>query len=728
MVGSVHGVSLPHPFVCLFILDSIRDPLFVCCSQTQIESFTVHGMDFSSQSISSVQLACIIASKYSKILTQNSNDFVSSKLSCLPSFLNSLARTFSKPLAEQRAEQNAKGFNFPPVIFREDLALLKKCKGDISLAVSMKQQVFQSSRFNEIRCRTVFKNDPEFLRLLHLSSEGALVEVDESFVPVSVPDAPRASHSRLRACLSKHLFKLWSKGRVLVLPVADLTVDQLKDIHVSPIHWTTKVESDEGRLLVDLSNRRTGSTVNSPETLLSSKERYGELHLPTIVDIVGDWYQFIAVHNVKLKDCRVFKDDISSAFCQFNINSQSAKRLCVILQGLLFVFIVGLFGWAGAPIVFGLLSRALERFLQQRLPRCCIRLYVDDIMSLALKDEAVEIQALVKEFAESVFGPDSVEPTKSCPPSTKQTLIGWTVDLYTESIRPSDRGINKILFAFFAVELDKKVTLRLCQVLASLAQRYSLCLKGMRCFVQPLHHMTTKFAQNSLVMKDLTSAARFCVVMWRVVSVLLYQDSECLSVRLYSILPSSNNFDFILVSDAGPRGLGAVILHKDSLEVLCYSSFVLPFDSADPSFQNCREYMGFLFALLLLCKFVKTVKNSCVLWRTDNMAALSWVERNMSSSVAAQSSLMAVTWLTLKLNLNIKSPEHIPGNTMGVVDDLSRGYKHSLPPSLEVNLNDDAKTKSLFLTCDPTKALDLVDHFVQFEKIHGLVDSILGDN
>jgi hypothetical protein len=81
--------------------------------------------------------------------------------------------------------------------------------------------------------------------------------------------------------------------------------------------------------------------------------------------------------------------------------------------------------------------------------------------------------------------------------------------------------------------------------------------------------------------------------MWRVVSVLLYLDVECLSVGLRSILPNGDDCDYVLVSDAGPWGLGAVLLDKTTFEILCFSSIVLPFDSSDPSYQNCREYMGF---------------------------------------------------------------------------------------------------------------------------------------
>ena len=43
-------------------------------------------------------------------------------------------------------------------------------------------------RFNESCCRALFSNDPEYHRLLHLASVGAVVEVDPGFVPSPSPN------------------------------------------------------------------------------------------------------------------------------------------------------------------------------------------------------------------------------------------------------------------------------------------------------------------------------------------------------------------------------------------------------------------------------------------------------------------------------------------------------------------------------------------------------------
>ena len=418
-----------------------------------------------------------------------------SLLQLFPSFLESAVCLFSKQHAVGAARLAASNFVSPITFRSSDYEALGACGGSIESLIKIKQLAVRPGRFNVDRCRRWLSGDPEFDILLTLASNGAVVKVDPLFVPVPSPDRVRLSHSQLGNCLEKHLVKLWSKGRGIALPFDKLTQSQLCGVHISPIHWTSKVDSDDGRFLVDLSHRSTGSVVNSEFGLEAAKLQYGPLNLPTIIDILLQWRLFLSEHKVSLSQCRCFKDDVSSAFCQFDFSPSSSKLLAVLLGNTLFLFLVGLFGWTGAPIVFGLLSRALERFICRVVPRGCFKLYVDDIISLVLANEAILAQSSVQSCVENLFGPGSVELAKSMPPAIVQTIIGWTIHLVFETIRPSDRGIKKIIVAFFSVDCLSAVSLHLCQVLASLAQRYSLGVRGMKCFVQPLHRTVAKFKQ-----------------------------------------------------------------------------------------------------------------------------------------------------------------------------------------------------------------------------------------
>ena len=150
---------------------------------------------------------------------------------------------------------------------------------------------------------------------------------------------------------------------------------------------------------------KRGSPVNSEEALALSKDRYGPMSLPTIVDIVTGWVKFVDEKGVSFSDCLLCKDDVSSAFSQFDIDPCSAHLLCMVLGTFLFVHIVGFFGWCGAPIVFAVFSRALARTLRSRFDlesvEASIEVFVDDVFCLALAVDCGRAQSIVQTVTRS---------------------------------------------------------------------------------------------------------------------------------------------------------------------------------------------------------------------------------------------------------------------------------------------------------------------------------------
>ena len=81
--------------------------------------------------------------------------------------------------------------------------------------------------------------------------------------------------------------------------------------------------------------------------------------------------------------------------------------------------------------------------------------------------------------------------------------------------------------------------------------------------------------------------------------------------------------DFFLITDAGPLRLGFAIYNSRGV-LLWYSSYTWPFVRND-NFQNAKEFLAFLVALIdLLTSDV--VSDSCTIqWTGDNTSSLSWV-------------------------------------------------------------------------------------------------------
>ena len=132
------------------------------------------------------------------------------------------------------------------------------------------------------------------------------------------------------------------------------------------------------------------------------------------------------------------------------------------------------------------------------------------------------------------------------------------MDLFTETIRPSIRGCYKLLWAFFLVpprtKKDQRLPLAFCQLLSSLACRYSIALRGMGMFVQPLNALT---AGSTVAQRTITSNAWFCIEVWRAVACILAATPAALTIPLRELVPPAGRTPaFALVTDVGPVAVG----------------------------------------------------------------------------------------------------------------------------------------------------------------------------
>ena len=91
-------------------------------------------------------------------------------------------------------------------------------------------------------------------------------------------------------------------------------------------HWTKKVDDDPakaapGRWLMDC------KSINDDFTKAAAIKRYGRVVYPTISSILAKWLESVTDLGVKLADCRISKDDVESAFAQFDFAPESAMLL-----------------------------------------------------------------------------------------------------------------------------------------------------------------------------------------------------------------------------------------------------------------------------------------------------------------------------------------------------------------------------------------------------------------
>ena len=603
------------------------------------------------------------------------------------------ASVFYNPVnAESAALAAANGFRLPSDIVLRDSFDFSRTSSLVDL-VQDRQQLFRHDRFNSDRCR-LFMEDPEYATLMDIAVNGAYVPVPSIFRETTSPPRFRPVHARLQSVFERHAFDLSESGTVLLLNSSLLDSVPL---HYSSLHWTVKPGKALGRLLGDLSNSEiSDSALNTDETRLELEGRYGSLYHPTIVDFID--YIFMAIDKWGLANITFFKEDIANAFAQFPFDPSCTRHLAFQLStNVTMIYLYGMFGWTGAPFVFGVFSRALLRLIQ---PIICsfLVIYVDDFMAVGPSYNILRDKQTVIESVRSVFGPSAINEAKSIPPSRQMEFIGWFLDLDSFTVRPNDKGILKLAVAFFHSSPFGRKSIPLVQweKLASLATRYSTMLVAMRPFVQPFMIRTSRksgFARPN-------SAAKVSMIVWRMVSIFLLSDKNLFSVPLCSVRSLKPVPRVTLITDASPLGAGLAVYDYSLNTCIFHFSYRFPFNTIESEFQNSREFLALLISCIVLC--FKGYKDTPIHWIGDNMSSLSWIEKNMVSSSSSQASFLAFTWILLGSRNQIVSSAHRAGVDMGDIDGLSRFMDTSFSAETAVDPSVTLILDPIISLCDPS--------------------------
>jgi len=286
-----------------------------------------------------------------------------------------------------------------------------------------------------------------------LATDGAVIDVSPMFVPSQNPERLRPLAKKLRHTFLKHAADLHNKGQAILLPI---DVASQCELHFSPLHWTPKPGKPEGRLLCDLSNAESGHVLNDEAAKVDIEERYGQVKLPTIADVI-DKILLCAESCEGLHKVRIWKEDIVGAFNQFNFAPSAAKWLSFqVDDNVVLILFTGVFGWQGSPAVWAVFSRALLRAAEGRL-KGLIVVYVDDFIGISVESQAADDQLALREVVCGAFGEQAINTDKSVLPTQITDCLGWTVDLVRAIVYPNEKGRRKLISAFFSFDIHGRI-------------------------------------------------------------------------------------------------------------------------------------------------------------------------------------------------------------------------------------------------------------------------------
>ncbi len=112
----------------------------------------------------------------------------------------------------------------------------------------------------------------------------------------------------------------------------------------------------------------------------------------------------------------------------------------------MFHIIAGIFGLNSMPIIWALVSRALQTYCKQRVTGT-LSVFVDDFMGLSHEFKAFKDQSICSEAINQCFNNPNANALDKLVSTTHSTeILGWTIDLIKSNISLNDTRKRQIWF------------------------------------------------------------------------------------------------------------------------------------------------------------------------------------------------------------------------------------------------------------------------------------------
>jgi hypothetical protein len=625
----------------------------------------------------------------------------------------------------------AKGYTFPPEFVRNDLLCLEAARGDFLAMVRQRLTELAPGRMNLDRISWLRSDNPE-LELLGDLVRGMKVHLPEGFsVNGMMPRTDRRPiYETVATAVNKMLGAVVDQKLAFLLPL-ETAQQHIPNLHLCKAHWTVKKGKPSGRPIGDLSNV-DGTKINTDETAAAATEYYGEIRHPTIDDIAVMIYDFWVEAkgrdpSVSWSNMRIWKMDLRGAYTLLSFRPEDVGMFAMLVSDdLVYLQMVGIFGWSGTPAAFQVVTRALTWEMRHAL-RSRTVMYVDDIMGVCFDADLVADLALAKDICTSLLGPGSVADDKT-ESGVRLDMIGYTISLPDNRVSISRKNFLTALHGFISTDVSKQITLKAAQRIASHGTRYGKICRVMRPFCSALYRVTWgRVDEHALFF--LSPEAIIAIQCWRAMLCLVRFKETEFTRTIESFAPTTP----ILVAefDSSLSGAGLIwSVRTDGAEVVRGVSAVnlafLEF-GVDSSNQNLAEYIGAILAVI--GQVMLGFSGMGIALRGDSVTALAWTMTERPRGTRVTNASMVWTLLCIAADVEVKEVTHIPGEDNEQCDRLSRRWDVGKTPVVSVSeeaedmgmkgvevveMDSDPCVRGIIELCDPRTELSSESQFIDF--------------
>ena len=537
-----------------------------------------------------------------------------------------------------------------------------------------------------------FESYPKYEQLQHMATHGIQSFIKPDFIPNQAKgDYSRTpQYRRLKPTIIKHLRKLQDKGRIIILPKAE--VEGMEGVHISALHVTPNACRKKWRICIDA----TESGLNPGTDMEAMMAYLGEFKMPTLTEVAG------LVHHAGTHEQGVLhKTDVSQAFNNMLLEASTAMLQMFQVGEYAIVPVVSGFGWAGAPAHYNIIAGAIDwahnggvtsdqidqwtkqlgwEVLPQHPepswnPRWRSITYVDDSIGQSSVITGPRDMADLKTITATLLGPPAYNYEKTEGPSTTMTALGWDCDIPKGTIQPSKRGLYKIYHWVFTGLNADHVPINDVQKAVGVLRWYSAVIP--MASTRELQNALTKaeaiklaYPHKKFHVCHINQAVKRELQWWQWILKLHMQDDMLSTPAWYLAKLHGEREQVEIFTDASTTTGGGYIWHEHSYSSMKWSQDEkLLFGPANrPTDINGLELITAICAIIAERH---TLRGKTVVLRVDNTAAVVWLNKTRTKQAWGQAWMKLLIAVLLEFDILLTSV-HVPGDTNIYADELSR--------------------------------------------------------
>ena len=180
-------------------------------------------------------------------------------------------------------------------------------------------------------------------------------------------------------------------------------------------------------------------------------------------------------------DLVLWRKDLKGAYNLISFRTEDVRCMATELidennpdETLIMVLFCGIFGWSGTPGAFHVVTRAIVPELRESVLGK-VDMYLDDVIGITLR-----------KYLRTTWLWRAVVADKD-KDGRRLDVIGYTIDLYLQRLTIAHKNIQSTIHGYFSVDLEKPVSVKELERLASWGSRYKSICGHLRPFNKELY-------------------------------------------------------------------------------------------------------------------------------------------------------------------------------------------------------------------------------------------------